>query len=199
MLIRRFLYDQLYPNNLLSSSDVPLRACPSYSGKVRVHSSAVAIFHAPSDQSGVYGMHREHIRATKSWRKGPPRYDCVFLNRDPDILGVLGMDIVRVFVFFSFNFGGKTYPCALVHWFTIVGDEPDEDTGMWIVKPEMDVNGNYVASVIHLDCIIRSAHLLGVFGGDFIPKGLTCHQSLDSFKAFYVNKYIDHHAFQLAI
>jgi hypothetical protein len=199
MLVRRFLYDQLYPDNLLSSSEVPLRECPSYSGKVRVYNSAVAIFHAPSDGSGIYGMRREHIRAVKSWRKGPGRYDCVFLNRDPDIPGMQGMDIVRIHAFFSFDFGGTTYPCALVHWFTIIGAEPDEDTGMWVVKPEVDHLGDQVVSIIHLDCIIRAAHLIGVFGESFVPRALTCHQSLDAFKAFYVNKYIDHHAFKLAI
>ena len=31
----------------------------------------------------------------------------------------------------------------------------------------------------------------------FIPKDLHFSQSLDSFRAFYVNRFIDHHAFKL--
>ena len=27
----------------------------------------------------------------------------------------------------------------MVEWFVPVGDAPDEDTGMWIVKPEVNI------------------------------------------------------------
>jgi hypothetical protein len=200
ILIRRFLYDQLYPDNILSSSDVPLNECPSFTGRIRVHNSAIATFHAPCDLSGIGGMRREYIRATSLWYKASSRYDCAFLNHDPDLSGVCGMDIVRILLFFSFNFNSKTYSCALVHWFSVLGDEPDEDTGMWVVEPEVDADGSPVISVIHVDCIIRAAHLLGIFGTNtFIPKALQFSQSLDSFKKFYVNKFIDHNAFQIAI
>lgn len=196
ILLSHFLYDQLYPDNILSSSDVPLAACPSYTGKICVHNSAVATFHAPSDPSGIGGMHREHIRAVPSWRKSSGRYDCVFVNRNPDLPGMKGMDVVRILLFFSFNFSGTRYPCALVRWFTIIGDEPDEDTGMWIVQPEVNEDGSPVISIIHLDCVIRAAHLIGVFGNIPIPKTLLFAHSLDSFKFFYVNRFIHHHAFK---
>jgi hypothetical protein len=199
MLLSRFLYDQLYPDNILSSSDVPLTACPSFTGKIRVHNSAVCTFHAPSDPSGVGGMHREHIRAVPMWRNSSCRYDCAFVNRNSDLAGMKGMDVVRILLFFSFNFSGTTYPCALVRWFTIIGDEPDEDTGMWIVQPEVNQDGLPVISIIHLDCVVRAAHLIGVFGNTPIPKTLLFSQSLDSFKFFYVNKFIDHHAFKTII
>jgi hypothetical protein len=198
MLIRRFLYDQLFPDNILSSSEVSLLDCPAFSGQIRVHNSAVATFHAPCDPSGIGGMRREHIRAVPCWRKSHSRYDCVFLNRDPDIPGVRGMDIVRVLLFFSFDLGGKVFPCALVRWFTVIGDGPDEDTGMWVVQPEVDTVGVPVLSVIHLDCVIRAAHLLPVFASNVpIPRALHHSQTLDSFNLFYVNKFIDHHAFKI--
>jgi len=197
MLIRRFLYDQIYPNNVLSSSEVPLSACPSFSGKIRVHSSAIATFSAPSDPSGPGGMRRERIRAVPSWRKGPARYDCVFLSSDPNVPGMLGMAVVRVSLFFTFSFEGKLYPCALVRWYKRYQEQPDNDTGLWTVQPEVDPVGDPVISIIHLDCIIRATHLLPVFGEDFVPKTLKFHQTLDAFKAFYVNKYIDHHTFDL--
>jgi hypothetical protein len=142
-------------------------------------------------------MRREHIRAIPLWHKLSSRYDCVFLNRNPDLPGMHGMDIVRILLFFSFDYCNTTYPCALVHWFTVLGDQPDEDTGMWIVQPEVDQDGFPVISIIHLDCVIRAAHLLPIFGNTFLPKSLHFSQSLDSFKSFYVNKFIDHHSFKL--
>ena len=69
---------------------------------------------------------------------------------------------------------------------------------MWMVEPDFDVRGGRASSVIHLDAIIRSAHLMGVAGTTFIPRHLTFDRSLDAFKKFYVNKYIDHHAHELA-
>jgi hypothetical protein len=196
-LIRRFLYDQIYPDNVLSASEVPIAACPSFTGKIRVHNSAVATFHAPSDPSGAGGMRRERIRAIPSWRKGPPRYDCAFLSVDPDVRGMLGMTVVRVRLFFSFKCEGVSYPCALVHWYKRLRERPDDDTGLWILQPEVDDAGDPVTSIIHLDSIIRAAHLVAIFGEEFVPKTLTYQQTLDAFKAFYVNKHIDHHAFDL--
>ena len=52
-------------------------------------------------------------------------------------------------------------------------------------------------SVVHLDTILRNAHLMGVAGGDYIPLDLKFHNSLDAFQEFYVNKYIDHHSHEI--
>jgi hypothetical protein len=163
-----------------------------------VRLSAAATFYAPSDLSGLGGMRREHIRATPSWRKGPARYDCAFVNSNPDILGMRGLNVVRILLFFSFKHRKIIYPCALVHWYKSVDNEPDEDTGMWVVEPEMDDDGKPLIQVIHLDCIIRAAHLIGIYGNHFIPRGLDFSQSLDFFLGFYVNKFVDYHAFQIA-
>jgi hypothetical protein len=197
-LIRRFLYDQLNPESELTSSDVPLRDCPAFTGKVSIFSSAAASYYAPSDPSGVGGMRREHIRATRSWRRGVPRYDCAFVNMRPHLKGMRGLDVVRVLAFFSIKHCSITYPCALVHWYSVIGEEPDEDTGMWMVEPDMADDGSRVVDIIHLDTIYRAAHLLPSFGADHIPKGITADNSLDLFMAFYVNKFIDHHAFEIA-
>lgn len=196
-LIRRFLYDQRYPDCPLTSTNVSLHACPPFDGMVSVFASAAASYYAPSDPSGIYGMRREHIRATPSWRQGPARYDCVFINSEPELDGIHGLSIVRILLFFSFVFNEKTYPCALVRWFSRIAEERDEDTGMWMVQPEVDENNSPSISVIHIDCIFRAAHLLPIYGDDPIGS-IPPHDSLDVFSAFYVNKYIDHHAFQIA-
>jgi hypothetical protein len=197
-LIRRFLYDQLYPDSHITSADVSLNACPTFSGTISVFSSAVATYYAPSDPSGIGGMRCEHIRATPSWRQGPARYDCAFLNSRPDLEDMRGLDVVRILLFFSFTSRSETYPCALVHWFSLVEEERDDDTGMWMVQPEVTDDGLPVISIIHLDCIFRAAHLLPVYGNDPIPDNISLHNSLDAFTAFYVNKYADHHAFEIA-
>ena len=106
--------------------------------------------------------------------------------------------MARVRAFFSFISRGITYPCALVHWFSRVGDEADEDMGLWVVKPDFDETGAPLAGIIHLDSIFRAAHLMGVCGEGFVPKTLTADNSLDFFDSFYVNKYVDHHAFEIA-
>ena len=89
------------------------------------------------------------------------------------------------------------FSCALVHWFSSVGDSPDEHTGMWIVKPDLAENGTHTASVIHIDTIFHAAHLMPVYRNDAVPRYLSFTQSLDAFNLYYVNKYIDHHAFEI--
>jgi hypothetical protein len=82
----------------------------------------------------------------------------------------------------------------------VIGDGLDEDTGMWVVQPEVDADGFPVMSMIHLDCVIRAAHLLPVFSSDIpLPRALHHSETLDSFKLFYINKFIDHHAFKIVI
>ena len=68
---------------------------------------------------------------------------------------------------------------------------------MWIVEPDLD-NGKYrVMSVVHADSIVRAAHLLPVFRADtLVPREINFSHTLDLFAAFYVNKYIDYHAFE---
>ncbi|KAH9962527.1 hypothetical protein BJV74DRAFT_787097, partial [Russula compacta] len=72
-----------------------------------------------------------------------------------------------------------------------------EDTGMWTVEPDFNADGSLSVSVIHLDCILQVVHLIGMCGDDFLPKGLLFHHSLNAFPAFYVNKFIDHHTFEI--
>jgi hypothetical protein len=125
MLVQRFLYDQLYPDSAITSRSVLPESLPIIEGRLEVFNSAVATFRSPSDISGINGMHREHIRAMTSWRSGPARYDTVLINSNPDIEGIRGFEIARVLLFFAFRHQGKCYPCALVHWFSFVGVEPD--------------------------------------------------------------------------
>ena len=50
--------------------------------------------------------------------------------------------------------------------------------------------------MIHLDTIICAAHLIGETDGP-LPAAITHITALDMFLSFYVNKYIDHHAYEI--
>jgi hypothetical protein len=107
-----------------------------------------------------------------------------------------GLDVAHVRLFFSFTYEGMKYPCALAHWFLHVGESPDENTGMWVVEPDVLDDGTHHAAVIHLDSIFHAAHLIAIYGEEFVLNYLSFTDSLDAFHVYYVNKYIDHHAFK---
>lgn len=183
-----------------------LRRIPEVQSRISVFHSSTAIFFAPSDISGVGGMRKEVVRAAPSWRRGPPRYDCVFVATG-SAEGFKGLHVARIKIFFSFKVDGKAVSCALVHWFESVGTRPDTDTGMWIVEPEYlpvlpgaDVGENRKPklAIISLDTVLRATHLIPVFGDGFIPVDTEFSASLDRFDRFFVNKYADHHSYEIA-
>jgi hypothetical protein len=187
-LIRHFLCSQL-------GSDTNC----NFSGKVHVFHAAVATFYAPSDSSGIGGMHQEWIRAVPSWHRGPARNDCVFVETDADGAGFRGLHVGHVLLFFSFSYMAVYYPCALVQWFVPIQDQPCNDSGMWMVKPEFHLQtGKRERSVIHLDSVLRGAHLMPIYGNDFLPRDFHFADTLHAFQAYFVNKFIDHHAFEIA-
>ncbi|KAG1857467.1 hypothetical protein F4604DRAFT_1589831 [Suillus subluteus] len=143
-------------------------------------------------------MKREHIHACPLWRNEHARNDCVFVITDPNARWMWGMDIARVMAFFSLSQNAKWVPCAVVCWFNRVGDAPDPDTGMWMVKPAFTANHTPHFAVIHIDTIFCAAHLIPVFGTTLLSPSITFHHALDIFKLYYVNKFADHHAFEIA-
>jgi hypothetical protein len=86
------------------------------------------------------------------------------------------------------------YTCGLV----LVDDVPNDNTGMWVIEPDILDDGTKFTSIIHLDTVVRAALLLPVFGQDFVSRTLTLLDTLDEFSSFYVNKYADHHSFEIA-
>jgi len=198
-MVRRFLYDQLYPDSEIPSDLLETTAYPAFNGNIYIFYSAVVTFRAPSDSHGINGMRREYIRATPSWRGGAARYDCAFINSNPEIDGMCGLEVAHVLTFFSFSYNAQEYPCALIHWFSCIGTGPDETTGLWMVEPEFDEDKDPHIAVVHVDSIYRAAHLVPVYQtGQYISRTLTMHDTLDTFSRFYVNKYVDYHAFEIA-
>jgi hypothetical protein len=174
----------------VSPDAVDLSSC-----KISVFHSAIATFFAPSDVSGTHGMRRERIRSTPSWRGREPRRDCVLVVEDPDEIGMSGMNVVQVQLFFSIFYRDVLYPVALVDWFKRGGCDPV--TGMWVVYPDTSY-GTRDRSVLHLDSFLRAAHLIPVYGNGTLPLDFHFSYSLHAFEGYYVNKYIDHHAHEIA-
>ena len=168
--------------------------------RISVFHSAMAIYYAPSDPSGIGNMHHEYIRSTPAWRGEGERRDCILVNTsESEIPGSInGLEAARVMLFFSFKFRHKTFRCALIQWFPRVGNEPDCDTGMWVVRPEFLPGGRPELQVIHIDTIARSAHLLPIFNGsEKVRTDIHTSDTLDCFRLFYLSKWADHHSFDI--
>ena len=93
-------------------------ALPKFSGKISIFYSTIVTFHSPSDVSGITGMHQEHIWATPSWRNKTTHYDCIFVNSNPELDSMHGLEVAHVITFFSFVHEGKEYLCAFIYWFS---------------------------------------------------------------------------------
>ena len=61
-----------------------------------------------------------------------------------------------------------------------------------MVEHEYDESGDPLVGVIHLDSILRPAHLIGIYGNEHVPHDLHYSDSLSAFHSFYVNKYSDY-------
>jgi hypothetical protein len=139
-------------------------------------------------------MYQERIHSATSWHDHL-RHDTMFVALDDDLPGMKGMVIARVCIFFSFNYKKTNYSCTFVNWLVRDDDEPDLDTGMWTVSQEMHC-GKPTSQVINVKTIARAAHLLPVFGSEQVPptNEVQYYNSLDRYKSFFVNSFIDHHA-----
>ena len=195
---RKMLFWEANPDNTdFTEGDLPY--IPPRS-RVNVYHSAVSKFYAPSDLSGIYGMRTERIRAMPKYGTDKlPRYDTVFVEIDPEQKRMPGLSIARVLMFFSFKHFDQIYSCALIHWFDTVGEEPDTTLRMWKVSPSYLQNRKKHYAVINLKSILRAAHLMPCFQDMHMPdrSKLMPHNTLDSFKIFYVNKFIDYHTHEL--
>lgn len=69
---------------------------------------------------------------------------------------------------------------------------------MFIVYPRTS-HSRPVCAIIPIHHIVRGAHLIPVYHESDMPDKLEHFQTLDHFSRFYVNKYIDYHAFELAV
>ena len=71
---------------------------------------------------------------------------------------------------------------------------------MWIiVDQDYEHDGSRSMQLIHLDSVIWGAHLIPVFHEGLVSTDLIYEDSLDRYDTFYVNQYVDHHAFETIV
>lgn len=140
-------------------------------------------------------MHAERIRSNPAWRGEHARHDTVFVVTGEGE-SMLGLTIARVLLFFSFVYHDAVHECALVHWYKCSSDKPDEDMGLWMVRPEYDLRHQRTLEVVHVDSIARGCHLIPNYGTQALPEDFTYHYALTSFPSYYVNSFVDNHAHQ---
>ncbi|KAI6008460.1 hypothetical protein EDC04DRAFT_2871492 [Pisolithus marmoratus] len=177
-ILWHFLQSQLQHEDH-DPEDVPLDKL--YDGSVNVYNSASSMFYAPSDMSGLHGMCHKHICCSPTWRNEGSHYDCVFVITNPHTKGMLGLDVTR-------------YPCVVICWFDHVGDGPN-NTGMWVVHM---CNAQDIA-IIHIDTIYHAAQLIPVYASQhgIDPASIKPNESYDKSQFYYVNKFADHHVFEI--
>ena len=109
-----------------------------------------------------------------------------------------GYVVARVLVFLSFTYAGKDYPVALVWWYILSNESGcrDQSTGMWLIEREYRNEEPHLA-VVHVDTILHVVHLLPYFRREPVSRDVTKDNSLDRFGAFYVNRFTDHHSFEI--
>ena len=89
-----------------------------------------------------------------------------------------GLSVAWAKLFFAVAMNRAKYSCAQVHWYSLIGDSPDECTGMWVVEPDILDDGTPQTAVIHLDSIVWLAHLLPIYGEEQAPRGVKYTDSL---------------------
>ena len=91
-----------------------------------------------------------------------------------------GLDVARVLFVFSFFFQEEEYQCALIHWFSHVDSEPDENIGIWVVEPEFEADEPHV-TVVHINSIYCATHLMPIYRtNQYISRSLAMHDTLDT-------------------
>ncbi|KAJ3898941.1 hypothetical protein F5879DRAFT_1063908 [Lentinula edodes] len=83
---------------------------------------------------------------------------------------------------------------AYVEWFTKFTRVPEPHSGLYRVKKQMNVDGTPAASVIPVEMILRSVHLLPKWGGA-VPSGWTGENVLDLAPSFLLNIFKDNHSY----
>ena len=147
-LVQNYLLQQACPDTDPTTNQPPTappHTNPSHAEHLKVFHSTRTIFCAPSNPSTATGMHHETIQATPSWNQGEiprSRYNCVFISNGENLeSNISGLLVAQILLLFSFMINEELDQCALIHWFSIFGDQPDPNNGMWIVTPDYFVSG----------------------------------------------------------
>ncbi|KAJ7805230.1 hypothetical protein B0H14DRAFT_3091624 [Mycena olivaceomarginata] len=148
-----------------------------------------------------------HVQPQKMIRNGtvlPGRFDTAIINDGSGKLtGVTGYRVAQVRVVFSLTarhieglFPPGHYPpkhLAYVEWFSAFTAQPEAPHLMYKLTRSLK-DGERLASIIPLENIRRSVHLLPKFGA-VAPAHWTSSNVLEECSAFYVNCFTDRHSY----
>ncbi|KAH9916094.1 uncharacterized protein BXZ73DRAFT_92534 [Epithele typhae] len=142
--------------------------------------------------------HIDTIHATCSQPARPPLKEATPANMSTVL--PTGLRIARIQAIFDVPYEvdravlGIVDPLAYVEWFTPF-QAYHEDTGMYVVSPSTRNHHRYT-SIIPITSVVRTCHLLPVFGKK-IASSWTSDNVTDKCAKFYVNPYLSHHDFVL--
>jgi hypothetical protein len=138
----------------------------------------------------------EFLRSTEKWshgqHKGHPRYDTVLIRwkEEEGDHSMSNRRVGRLLLLFSTvcNITRRTIEMAYVEWM-IPASTWDKKTEMFKVKRSGD------CGVIGVDSIERGVHLVPVFDGFNTPMAATMRPSLETYRDFWVNNWLDGHIY----
>ncbi len=109
-----------------------------------------------------------------------------------------GYIISHILLFFSFKYAGEDFPIALVWWYTLSDNAGcrDKVTGMWLIECEFRGEEPHLV-VVHVGSIYCAVHLIPFFRKEWVPQGFSHNNTLDKYTKFYVNRFADHHSFEI--
>ncbi|KAJ3752644.1 hypothetical protein EV360DRAFT_54847 [Lentinula raphanica] len=81
---------------------------------------------------------------------------------------------------------------AYVEWFTKFGANPERHSGLYRIKKQVSATGTIASSIIPLENILRSAHLLPKWGGA-VPAHWSNENVVDQAPSFLLNIFADRH------
>ncbi|KAG6331786.1 hypothetical protein ID866_7305 [Astraeus odoratus] len=103
------------PTAAITRDQVNLFMCPVFDCSIKIYCLVPITYDAPSDQSGIRGVHHDIIDATLSWHNSPACYDCVFMdNGGTDKEGFRCLLVVRILLFLAFSYRDNECTCMFV-------------------------------------------------------------------------------------
>lgn len=164
-LVQEYLFERVHPAPInrpqYPSTSIPLMLNTSKSSTPHVLSSV----HHPTHPQ-VQGC------TTKQFEQHPPGIEVKSLGHATTVFlfqmaraqisesNMSGLLVARALRFFSFVINGELHQCALIHWFSIFGDQPDPDNGMWVVTPDYFGSAVFLLSTLIAFSVLHTSPFL---------------------------------------
>lgn len=84
---------------------------------------------------------------------------------------------------------------AYVYWFTEIQRVPERDLNMYKVRYEREPDGLRIGAVVKLSRLSRLVQMIPVYGAQVNPD-LTSENSMDVWRDYYLNSFMDKETYQ---